>query len=145
MNYEARKHIISQMSNSEKVACVVELTQSLLNDAHKYSDVEGFNAFMLHLIKAKNVYEYHNTFLGHLKEHMDHNVLNGTFTSVWDDGVEVTTHCKVNMDTHEVFDIDFVQIEGLEDFRYEYITVANESYKVTRMEDADESDVFWYE
>jgi len=33
------------------------------------------------------------------------NVIDGTFTSEWDDGAVISTPCKVNVDTREIFDI----------------------------------------
>lgn len=35
-------------------------------------------------------------------------IINGKFTSVWADEGEIETSCKVNTDTHEVFDIEIV-------------------------------------
>lgn len=33
-------------------------------------------------------------------------IVNGKFTSVWTDEGEIKTNCKVNTETHEVFDIE---------------------------------------
>lgn len=35
-------------------------------------------------------------------------IINGTYTSVWADEGEITTNCKIDTDTHEVFDIEEV-------------------------------------
>lgn len=35
-------------------------------------------------------------------------IVNGNFTSVWADEGEIETSCKVNTDTHEVFNIERV-------------------------------------
>ena len=68
-------------------------------------------------------------------------IKNGTFTSVWDGGYEVTTKCKINMDTKEVFDIEKIGIDA-DVLEYEYITLDGNEYSVSRdNEDAD----FWYE
>lgn len=76
-------------------------------------------------------------------------IKNATFTSVWDGGYEVTTNCKVDMETRAVFDIE-VSV-GIEDFvnelDYEYITLDGKNYAVLNAneeDDIDKSD-FWYE
>lgn len=76
-------------------------------------------------------------------------IKNATFTSVWDGGYEVTTNCKVNMETHEVFDIETAEVdEGLEILENEYITIDGEDYAVysayTDDEDWDEETCYWY-
>ena len=77
-------------------------------------------------------------------------IKNGTFTSVWDGGYEVTTDCKVNMETREVFDIkvndNLDEIEGLNSLDYEYITVDGEEFDVLNkdLNDVGVTD-FWYE
>lgn len=78
-------------------------------------------------------------------------IKNATFTSVWDGGYEVTTNCKVNMETREVFDIEVNnsdEIEGLNILEYEYITVDGIDYAVYNAEDYKdrlEETSFWYE
>ena len=76
-------------------------------------------------------------------------IKNATFTSVWDGGYEVTTDCKVNMKTREVFDIEVNNdddIEGLNRLDYEYITVDGEEFDVLNkdLNDVGVTD-FWYE
>jgi hypothetical protein len=72
-------------------------------------------------------------------------IKNGTFTSVWDGGFEVTTNCKVNMETKEVFDIKVS--EGTEDLvndlNYEYVTVDGENHFVSY--NGEEDTEYWYE
>lgn len=73
-------------------------------------------------------------------------IKNGTFTSVWDGGYEVTTNCKVNMETREVFDIEVANFDGFEFLEKEYITVDSEDYSVFQISDITEEDnEFWYE
>lgn len=36
-------------------------------------------------------------------------IVTGTYTSVWADEGEITTNCKIDTDTHEVFDIETVE------------------------------------
>lgn len=77
-------------------------------------------------------------------------IKNATFTSVWDGGYEVTTNCKVDMETREVLDIEVNDnaddIEALNNLDYEYITIDGEEFDVINK---DVNDVgvtdFWYE
>lgn len=76
-------------------------------------------------------------------------IKNGTFTSVWDVGYEVTTNCKVNMETKEVFDVEMAEVDdSFEQLDYEYITVDGEKHIVYNAEDGTdglEDTDFWYE
>lgn len=75
-------------------------------------------------------------------------IKNATFTSVWDGGYEVTTNCKVNMETKEVFDIEMVEVdENLEHLDNEYITLDGVDYAVLNTDEEDDIDKsdFWYE
>lgn len=78
------------------------------------------------------------------------NIKNATFTSVWDGRngrFEVTTNCKVNMKTHEVFDIEVSDNETIGVLDSEYITIDGIDYAVLNAnneDDIDSSD-FWYE
>ena len=57
-------------------------------------------------------------------------IKNGTFTSVWDGGYEVTTNCKVNMETKEVFDIESVDVD-VDILEEEYVTIDGVDYSVS--------------
>lgn len=78
-------------------------------------------------------------------------IKNATITSVWDDGSEVTTNCKVNLVTREVFDIevnDSDNIEGLNGLDREYITIDGEEYDVynSALYDLENNyEDFWYD
>ena len=52
-------------------------------------------------------------------------IICGTFTSVWADEGEIETKCKVNTETHEVFDIEHVDPADYgmecEILEYEYV------------------------
>lgn len=65
------------------------------------------------------------------------------FTSVWDGGYKVTSPCKVNTETKEVFDIE--PYEGIEDFvetlDEQYITVMGNEYSVSDNRNETE---YWY-
>lgn len=59
-------------------------------------------------------------------------IKNATYTSVWDNGIEVTTNCKVNMDTHEIFDIEMAEVdESFEILENEYVTIDGIDYPVS--------------
>lgn len=68
-------------------------------------------------------------------------IKNATFTSVWDGGYEITTNCKVNTETKEVFDVEKVDIDNVDILDYEYITINGEDYSVSSNEDTE----YWYE
>lgn len=65
------------------------------------------------------------------------------FTSVWDGGVAVTTNCKVNMATKEVFDIEVSEgaADMVDTLDKEYITIDGEEFSVSN-EETD--DGYWY-
>lgn len=66
-----------------------------------------------------------------------------TFTSIWDGGLAITTSCKINMDTKQVFDIEIADVDPatLEVLEYEYVTIDGCDYSVSR----DENTEYWYE
>lgn len=69
------------------------------------------------------------------------NIKNATFTSVWDDGIEVTTNCKINMDTKEVFDVEVAYINDLDILEREYVTIDGVDHPVSCNGDTE----FWYD
>ena len=67
-----------------------------------------------------------------------------TFTSVWDGGYEITTNCKVNTETKEVFDIETSEgtadmVNELDD---EYVTIDGVDHSVS--DNAEETE-YWYD
>lgn len=74
-------------------------------------------------------------------------IKNAKFTSVWDGGHEVTTSCKVNMETKEVFDIELAEVnESLDVLEKEYVVIDDVEYPVFQLSDITEEDnEFWYE
>ena len=74
-------------------------------------------------------------------------IKNATFTSVWDGGYEITTNCKVNMETKEVFDIELAEVdESLDILEKEYVVIDDVEYPVFQLSDITEEDnEFWYE
>ena len=72
-------------------------------------------------------------------------IKNATFTSVWDGGYKVTTNCKVDMETREVFDIEMREVnESLEHLDNEYITIDGEDFDVFSVDEVEDAN-FWYE
>lgn len=76
-------------------------------------------------------------------------IRNAYFTSVWDDGYEITSNCKVNLETKEVFDIELIDDENLEDcdiLEHEYITIDGEDFDVFNKDEYEiEKGDYWYE
>lgn len=78
-------------------------------------------------------------------------IKDATFVSVWDDGFEVETDCKVNTDTNEVFDIETADVDelDLEILDREYIVIDGNEYDVYHIADCipDElaDDEYWYD
>lgn len=71
-------------------------------------------------------------------------IKNATFTSVWDGGYEVTTNCKVDMETREVFDIEMREVdESLEHLDNEYITIDDNNFDVFSIDEVEDMN-FWY-
>ena len=71
-------------------------------------------------------------------------IKNATFTSVWDGGYEVTTNCKVDMETREVFDVEKSEVdESLEHLDNEYITIDGEDFDVFSVDEVEDAN-FWY-
>lgn len=84
------------------------------------------------------------------------NIKNATFTSVWGDGVhiwdfiEITTTCKVNMDTLEVFDIEPSDWDDdkYDDFKCQCVTIDGIDYDVVHISEyenfCEEDEVLWH-
>lgn len=71
-------------------------------------------------------------------------IKNATFTSVWDGGYKVTTDCKVDMETREVFDIEMSEVDdSLETLDFEYITIDGEDFDVFSINEVKDTN-FWY-
>ena len=70
-------------------------------------------------------------------------IKNATYTSVWDGGYEVTTNCKVNMESKKVFDIEVSEVDtgSLNICEYEYVTIDGIDYSVSWDEDTE----YWYD
>lgn len=77
-------------------------------------------------------------------------VTEARFTSVWDGGLTVTTGCKVNLATNEVFDIEVSEetADMVNTLDEEYITINGENYPVVSDEymenDPEEESSYWY-
>lgn len=73
---------------------------------------------------------------------INNNVKEATYTSVWDGGIEVTSRCKINIKTREIFDFEMVSVSGLEVLEREYVTMDESKYKVNEESTAD---TYWYQ
>lgn len=75
-------------------------------------------------------------------------ITHGTFTSIWDDCVEVETPCKINTKTGEVFDIEKKDVSGIENLTDEFVTFITHGkrrkYEVSPEPMKTMSQAFWY-
>lgn len=71
-------------------------------------------------------------------------IINTSLTSFWDGGVKITSKCQVNLLTKEVFNIEKINIEGLEILEGQQIDIDNILYEVFPKDEAEEND-YWYE
>lgn len=72
------------------------------------------------------------------------------YTSVWDGGIEIGSCCMVNLETHEIFDIQpsMVNAESLDIMECEYVTVLGVEYKAVKKDEYDENEIpatFWWD
>ena len=78
----------------------------------------------------------------------DPEAIEAEFVSVWDGYTKITTSCKVNMKTHEIYDIQKSDVEGLNNLDTEYVVIDGQEYEVVHEEDFDKNDenpsTFWY-
>lgn len=81
------------------------------------------------------------------------NIKDAMFTSVWDGGFEITTKCKVNTETKEIFDIEVSESNAdmVEHLDEEYVTIDEIDYRAVTAEYANlypeemDDETFWYE
>lgn len=74
-------------------------------------------------------------------------IVDAEFTSVWDGGFAITTNCKVNLETREVFDIerDETYADAVDVLDKEYITINGENFPVSCRDEGELKGSFWYE
>ena len=78
------------------------------------------------------------------------NIIKEKFISVWDDGIEVETNCKIDLQTKEVFDIQLSDIgEELETLNEQFVQYTinkivhkEEVYQIDEVEESYTG--FWY-
>lgn len=73
----------------------------------------------------------------------DH-IISALFTSVWDGFGEVTTPCKVNLDTREIFDIVQADVEVSGSLITEYVTINGEQFSAYQEGDKVNDEDYWY-
>lgn len=71
-------------------------------------------------------------------------IVDAIFESIWDDGLSVQTSCKVNIDTKEVFNIEKVNIEGLEILMDESVIINDIAYAVHQKDEMVKGE-YWYD
>ena len=80
-------------------------------------------------------------------------MVTGTYTSVWADEGEITTNCKIDTDTHEVFDIETVEPTDYgmdcEILEYEYVEFGDgeklHRFPVYEKDDRETDEDYWRE
>lgn len=78
-------------------------------------------------------------------------IKNATFVSVWDDGIEIKTSCKVNTETREVFDIEETYVDGLGIVNEECVIIDEMDYNAVSAEYANlypeemDDETYWHE
>lgn len=78
-------------------------------------------------------------------------IKNATFVSVWDDGIEIKTSCKVNTETREVFDIEETYVDGLGIVNEEYVIIDEMDYNTVSAEYTNlypeemDDETYWHE
>ena len=88
-----------------------------------------------------------------LKDELSGKIKEAEFTSVWDGGFEITTTCKVNMESKEIFDIKMSESnpDTVEQLDEEYVTIDGIDYRAVTAEYANlypeemDEETFWYE
>lgn len=75
------------------------------------------------------------------------NIITALFVSEWDGGTQITTPCKVNLDTKEVFEVELADCgENVGTLDREFIVIDDWDYPVFQISDiTEEDDEFWYE
>ena len=71
-------------------------------------------------------------------------IVDAIFESIWDDRITIQTFCKVNMDTKEVFNIEKVNIEGLEILMDESVIINDTAYPVYQKDEMVKGE-YWYD
>ena len=76
----------------------------------------------------------------------DLSIIAAEMTSVWDgESTAITTNCKVNLETKEVFDRESVDVEGVDSLDREYVTLPDgREFPLFEKDEAEDGD-FWYE
>ena len=99
------------------------------------------------LQKIKQVYPdaSDHAFAFHIMYPKPEYIKDATFTTVWDDGASViSTACKVNTETKEVFDI--IQADGgyVSHLDMQYVSFGGNDYIVAQKDEMVSENQFWY-
>lgn len=70
---------------------------------------------------------------------MSKNIIAARYTSVWDDCISVTTTCKINLNTHEIFDIERIDTDGMDlnALTNEYVTIDGKDHPACQSEELE--------
>lgn len=85
-----------------------------------------------------------NSFIEGINKRSSQMIVDAIFESVWDDRITIQTFCKVNMDTKEVFNIEKVNIEGLEILMDESVIINDIAYPVYQKDEMVKGE-YWYD
>ena len=75
-------------------------------------------------------------------------IVDATYHSCWDSGIDIESNCKVDLQTKEVFDIEVVDVEDfdLEILEGEYVEIDGCQYPVYIKSEVEEgSNSYWRE
>ena len=98
------------------------------------------------LQKIKKVYPdaSDHAFAFHIMYPKPEYIKDATFTTVWDDGASViSTSCRVNTETKEVFDIAQADAD-VSQLDMQYVSFGGNDYIVTRSDEKVSENQFWY-
>lgn len=131
------EQIVSQSGGETEVDFKINNDSAYVTDAHFELGDGNWDFAICDVVDTK----YH----GNIKDVM--------FTSVWDGGFEITTKCKVNTETKEIFDIEMSEsnTDMVEHLDEEYVTIDGIDYRAVTAEYANlypeemDDETFWYE
>lgn len=131
------EQIVSQSGGETEVDFKINNDSAYVTDAHFELGDGNWDFAICDVVDTK--------YPGNIKDVM--------FTSVWDGGFEITTKCRVNTETKEIFDIEMSEsnTDMVEHLDEEYVTIDGIDYRAVTAEYANlypeemDDETFWYE
>lgn len=131
------EQIVSQSGGKDCVDFKIYSRDAYVTDAHFEFGDGNWDFAICKMADTKNI----------------ENIKEARFTSVWDGGFEITTTCKVNMESKEIFDIEISEsnTDAVEHLDKEYVTIDGVYYRAVTAEYANlypeemNEETFWYE